>query len=291
VFKINDRTLRQDGRFDTDIDPPMKFKVYDGTVKFTIKAEQYLTGGVNVTASYSGSYQYEEVKGSYSDVDIRKRSAELTVKVVPNPVRQNTDTVFIVELKDVTPNATNKTCITTDAGLILKVNNITLNDSNGEKLYLDVNSTTVNYIYHIPTGMPGVYDGGDIRNYTVEAVYNNSMFIPGTRNTTTFNVERSIVNINYESVTLRNNEISVKATFTDYQDNLLVGVNKICVKINGKTYRENNETKYFYVHNGIVDLSGIKVEEGTDVESITLVTGDRQPYLSARVTTTDITKT
>ena len=82
--------------------------------------------------------------------------------------------------------------------------------------------------------------------------------------------------------------LSVKGTFTDYENDLLVGNNKICVKINGITYKENNETKYFTVRNGIVDLSGIKIDSGTKVKSVTLVTGDTSAYLSARETTKDI---
>ena len=114
------------------------------------------------------------------------------------------------------------------------------------------------------------------------------MFYPDTRNTTVFHVQRSIVNINYEDVTVKNNVLSIKATFTDYENNLLVGDNKICVKINGITYKENNQAKYFTVHNGIVDLTGLKIDDGTKVQSVTLVTGDRSAYLSARETTKDI---
>ncbi|MEE1117115.1 Ig-like domain repeat protein, partial [Methanosphaera sp.] len=288
VFKINGKTLRMDGRFDTNDTDPMKFKVVDGIVTYTMNVELYLRAGKNITASYSGSYRYEEAKGNVASVGIRKRNAELTVEVVPNPAKQNSDTVFIVKLRDVTPNGTNKTCITTDAGLILKVNGITLKDEDGKKVYVKADSTTVTYTYHVPTGMAGVDNNGNIRNYTVEAVYNNSMFYPDTRNTSVFNVQRSIVNINFEDVTVKNNMLSVKGTFTDYENDLLVGNNKICVKINGITYKENNETKYFTVRNGIVDLSGIKIDSGTKVKSVTLVTGDTSAYLSARETTKDI---
>ncbi|WP_292474989.1 Ig-like domain-containing protein, partial [Methanosphaera sp.] len=288
VFKINGKTLRMDGRFDTNDTDPMKFKVVDGIVTYTMNVELYLRAGKNITASYSGSYCYEEAKGNVASVGIRKRNAELTVEVVPNPAKQNSDTVFIVKLRDVTPNGTNKTCITTDAGLILKVNGITLKDEDGKKVYVKADSTTVTYTYHVPTGMAGVDNNGNIRNYTVEAVYNNSMFYPDTRNTSVFNVQRSIVNINFEDVTVKNNMLSVKGTFTDYENDLLVGNNKICVKINGITYKENNETKYFTVRNGIVDLSGIKIDSGTKVKSVTLVTGDTSAYLSARETTKDI---
>ena len=132
-----------DGRFDTNDTDPMKFKVVDGIVTYTMNVELYLRAGKNITASYSGSYRYEEAKGNVASVGIRKRNAELTVEVVPNTAKQNSDIVFIVKLRDVTPNGTNKTCITTDAGLILKVNGITLRKEDGKVDYVNVDSTTV----------------------------------------------------------------------------------------------------------------------------------------------------
>jgi protocatechuate 3,4-dioxygenase beta subunit len=289
VFKLNGRTLREDGRFDTDDAAPMKFHVENGLVTYTMTADLYLRSGKNITASYSGTSKYNEAKANVATASIKKRNAELTVTVLPETVRQNTDAAFIVQLRDVTPNGTNETCITTDAGLILKVNGVTLNNTNGETLIVPVDSTTVTYMYHVPSGTAGVYSGNySVRDYTVEAVYTNDMFYPDTRNNTVYHVERSEVNLNYESVTVKNNMLSIRGIFTDYQGNLLVGYNKICVKINGITYQENNETRYFDVYDGKIDLSGLKVPKGTKVKSVTVVTGDRQAYLSARVTTTDI---
>ena len=104
-----------------------------------------------------------------------------------------------------------------------------------------------------------------------------------------YQVERSSVNITFISTTVKGNELSVKATFTDRDGFNVVGNNKVCIKINGVTYKENNEAKYFIVTDGKVDLSGIKLSPGTKVKSLTLVTGEREAYLEARKTTTDIT--
>ena len=287
VFKLNGRTLRTDGRFDTDVADPWKFKVVNGIVTFTMKADLYLRAGKNITASYSGSYMYESAKGNVAEANIRKRTAQVQVTVIPTKAKQDTDIVFTAKLRDVTKNATNTTCLTTNATLLFKINGVSLKDSNGKAEWLPVTDSVVNYVYHVPTGMGGVDEKG-IKNYTVEAVYNNIMFYPDVRNSSDFHVQRSIVNINFESTTVKNNVLSVKASFTDYENEYLIGDNKICVKINGKTYQENGKTKYFTVHNGKVDLTGIKLSAGTKVKSVMLVTGDRQAYLSARATTTDI---
>ena len=83
--------------------------------------------------------------------------------------------------------------------------------------------------------------------------------------------------------------MSIKAKLIDDEGLNVLGTNKVCVKVNGVTYKENNETKYFYINNGVVDFSGIKVSN-SNVKNITLVTGGREAYLSARDTTSNIVK-
>ena len=288
VFKLNGRTLHEDGRFDTDDANPIKFKVQNGIVTYTMKADLYLRAGKNITASYSGSYKYEAAKGNVAEANIKKRTAQVTVSVTPNPAKQNTDIVFTATLDDITRNATNATCLTTDGRVLFKLNGVSLKDAEGNANWVPATHSVVNYVYHVPTGTGGVDENG-LKNYTVEAVYDNPAFYPDTKNTSVYHVDRSIVNINFIKTSVTNDVLSVKATFTDYENNYLVGNNKICVKINGKTYQENGKTKYFTVSNGKVDLTGIKLGSGTKVKSVMLVTGDRQAYLSARATTTDIT--
>ena len=288
VFKLNGRTLRLDGRFDTNTASPYKFKVVNGLVTYTMKADLYLRAGKNITASYSGSYKYESAKGNVAVANIRKRSAQLYVKVLPGKVKQNNDIVITVKLRDVTSKARNTTSIYTNASLLLKINGVTLKDKSGNNILVPVEGTVVNYVYHVPSGTGAVDNDGKIRNYTVEAVYINSGFYPDTRNKTYYNVERSIVNVNFKRVTVKGNVLSVKANLTDYENKLLVGTNKVCLKINGKTYKQNGKVYYVSVRNGKVDLKNIKLAKGTKVKSLTLVTGPRQPYYGARLTTTDI---
>jgi hypothetical protein len=287
VFKLNGKTLKVDGRFDSDA-APLKLKVVDGIVKYTMKADSYLRAGKNITASYSGSYMYESAKGNVAEANIRKRTAQVKVTVTPTRAKQDSQIVLTATLKDVSPNATNKTCITTGGDVIFKVNGVTIKDVKGNVKRINATSTVVNYAYTVPTGMGGM-DANGIKNYTVEAVYNNSMFYPNARNSSSFYVQRSIVVINFIKTTVKNNVLSIKANFTDYENKYLIGDNKVCVKINGKTYQENGKTKYFTVTNGKVNLSGIKLASGTKVKSVTLVTGEREAYEGARATTENIT--
>ena len=287
VFKLNGRTLRTDGRFDTNNTSPLKLSVKDGKVTYTITADLYLRNGKNITVSYSGSSKYEAAKANIAEANIKKRNAKVVVSVTPNNTKQDTDIVFTATLRDVTPKGTNKTSLTTDANIIFKVNGVTIKDKNGNANRIPVRHSVINYAYHVPTGMGGVDADGN-KNYIVEAVYDNPVFYPDTRNNATFNVQRSKVNINFIETKVHNNVLSVKANFTDFEDKYLVGTNNVCVKINGKTYKENGETKYFTVKDGKVKLTGIKIASGIKVKSVMLVTGAREAYLGARATTTDI---
>ncbi|WP_323736119.1 Ig-like domain repeat protein [Methanosphaera sp. ISO3-F5] len=287
VFKLNGKTLRTDGRFDTN-SSPLKLHVENGVVKYTIKADLYLRNGKNITASYSGSSKYDAAKANVATANIKKRNAQVKVTITPNKAVQNTDIVFTATLSDVTPGATNKTSLTTDANIIFKVNGVTIKDKNGKADRIRVTHSVINYAYHVPTGMGGVDDSG-VKNYTVEAVYDNPVFYPDTRNSSVFHVQRSIINVNFIKTGIKNNVLSVKARFTDYENKNVVGNNKVCVKINGITYKENGEVKYFTVKDGNVDLTGIKIAKGTNVKEVMLVTGAREGYMGARATTTEIT--
>lgn len=86
---------------------------------------------------------------------------------------------------------------------------------------------------------------------------------------------------------MKNNKLSIKGTIKDYQNNYVKGTNKVCVKVNGATYRQNGVIKYFKVKNGVINISGLKVDKA--ITSVGVVSGDRQAYLEGRGSTTKIT--
>lgn len=211
IFKLNGLTLRVDGRFDNKSASPYKFKVENGIVTFTMKGE-VMRGGKNLTASYGGSYKYESSKANTANVNLSKRTAQVTVSITPNNTRQNNDIVFTATLRDVTPNSTNATAITTNASLIFKLNGITIKNSSDEPDRITVNSTVVNYVYHVPSGMKGADQNNNIRNYTIEALYDNPVFESDARNTSVFNIKRSKININFINTTVKDDVLSINAT-------------------------------------------------------------------------------
>ena len=283
VFKINGRTLRMDDRFDTDTADVHKFSVRNGIVEYTLPAEQYLTGAREFTASYSGSSLYESAKSNTAGASIILRQAVINVTTQATQIKQHENITLKASIEDVTENIT-KSLVNNDSYVIFKVNDVTLKDENGNTIRVPVENNTATYNYSV--GIKSSVDkDNNTRNYTVTAVYVNKNYASNTKNTTDFNVEKSEVNINITSIQVEDDILSIKANLTDYTGLNLEGENKICVKINGITYKEENINKYYYITDGIIDINDIDVK-GISVKSVEIVTGERQSYYGARKTVT-----
>lgn len=291
VFKLNGITLKTDGRFDTN-KAPLKIHVDNGKVTFTITADLYLRNTKNITASYSGSYKYNANKSKVAQAQIQLRYMNIKVKVSPKVAKQYQTVTFTATVSDVTKKATNKTIINQDAYVIFKINGNSLKDKNGNIIYTKVVNKTATLKYTIPRGTAGLWSGTlNTRKYEVEVVYANDNFYPvNNKNTTSYGVERSPVNITFKETKIVNHYLSIKATLKDLKGKNLLGTNKICLKINGKTYSINNETMYYYVKDGAVSINGIYIDNPAKITSVGIVTGDREAYLPARATTKKIVK-
>ena len=275
-----------DDRFDTDIAAVHKLSVIDGIVEYTIPADLYLRNGKNISASYSGSYKYESAKSNTAIASIKLRDAKLQVTTSNNLVKQHDNITFIARIEDTAVNASNNGLINQNASVFFKINGVSIRDDGGNIIYVPVINSVATYDYSTNI-MASVDKDNNLRNYTVTAVYVNPNYYPTVRNTTYFNIEKSDVTINVTSATVNGNLLSLKATLKDYLGYNLVGENKVCVKINGVTYKENNLNKYFKISNGILDIDGIDIGDNT-IRNVEIITGERQAYNGARVTINDI---
>ena len=285
VFKLNGKTLREDGSFNSTANP-LKLKVENGFVRYNLHLDMYLRNIKNVTASYSGSYIYESARAQEATVIVGKRMTQLNVTTSTTTVKQNTNITFTVKIADITPNAENRTINT--GRVIFKINGKTIKDDDGNIVFSDIINNTATYTYHIPQGMASVDKNNTLRNYTVEAVYADKIY-QETKNTTVFHVEKSdiSIDINNVSVSKTDKTMNVTAKILDYQGNFVVGTNKICLKVNGVTLKdENNQTIYYTINNGVIDLKNIIIPV-KNINNITIVTGDRQAYNSG-CNTTDV---
>ena len=289
AFKLNGKTLRSDGRFDSNAST-MKFSVKNGTVTYTIKADLYLRNAKNLTASYSGTNTYTQENSDSVTAQIQKRYAQVTVTTTPKIGKQYDTIKFTIKATDTTKNGKNNTLISTNTKVMLKVNGVTLKDSKGKPVYvnLDKNAqSTYNYI--IPAGTGGITAKKVARNYSVTAIFVGENYYPGAKNSTYFNVERSPTTVSVSEVKVNSkNVLSVKATLKDYKGNSLIGTNKVTIKINGKGYTKNGKAVYWSVKNGKIDLSGIQIDPKTTIKRVLVVTGERQAYLEGRAETSNI---
>ena len=286
VFKLNGRSLRMDNRFDTNIAAVNKLSVINGVVEYTIPADLYLRNGKNISASYSGSYKYESAKSNIATASIKLRNAIVQVTTSNNLLKQHDNITFTAKVEDITNNSLNDEIINQNASVFFKINGISLKDDEGNIIYVPVINSTATYTYSINI-MASVDKNNELRNYTVTAVYVNPNYYPTVRNTTFFNVEKSNVTINVTSSKVKGNMLSLKATLKDYLGYNLVGENKVCVKINGVTYKENNINKYFNISNGILDIDDINIGNNT-VRNVEIITGERQAYTGARITINNV---
>lgn len=166
-------------------------------------------------------------------------------------------------------------------------NGKTLKDKDGNIIKVKVVNSKASYSHYIPAGTACVDNDGVVRKYVVTAVYHNDYFISDTQNTTKYTVERSPIIIKINNATVKGTKLSVKGSITDYQNNKVVGINKVCVKINSETYVIDGKTQYYNIKNGTININNIKVKN--TVKSVQVVSGDRQAYLSGRGNTTKIT--
>ncbi|WP_323736737.1 Ig-like domain-containing protein [Methanosphaera sp. ISO3-F5] len=292
VFKVNGKTLKTNGRFDT-IAFPWKFKVNNGKVTATIKADSYLRNAKNLTATYSGSFQYKSATSKVVTAQIKKRNAKLTVTATPKKQKQYDIITLTAKIQDKTPNYKNKTAINENTKVLFKINGKTIKNLLGRNVLVNIVNGKASYNYTVPRGMGGITKEGKIRNYNVEAVLVSDSFYPDTRAKTTFNVKRSPVTLNIvKTYVTSSNKLSVLATIKDYKNRYVLGNSTIALKINGKTYvnPSTNKKQTFKVSRGIVLLLLQQVSKDIKIKKVMLVTGARQAYLGARNETTDITK-
>ena len=292
AFKLNGKTLRSDGRFDSNA-PAMKFNVKNGLVTYTIKADLYLRNAKNLEASYSGTNNYNESTSPSATAQIQKRNTQVTLTTTPTRAKQYETLTFKITAKDTTKNSKNNTLIYTNTKVMLKVNGVTLKNGNEKPVYVTLNKNApATYKYTIPAGTGGITASKTARNYKVEAIFVGDNYYPGAKNSTSFQVERSPTTVTItQAIATKTNILNVKATLKDFKGNNLIGTNKVTIKINGKSYTKNGKPVYWSVKNGNVDLTGIQVDPKTIIKRILLVTGERQAYLEGRAETTNITRT
>lgn len=289
IFKVNGQTLKINGITGGNTSN-LEVQVINGTATTTIEASLYLRHAQNITAVYAGTSRYyantSQTAGKMS-IRLRNASIVVTTKEVTN---QDTNLLLMAHVYDVTNGKKTTLKDYDDNYVIFKVNGITIKDASGNALKAKVINGVAQLNYTVPIGLAGIYINKTDKLYTVEAVFASAEYYPNARNTTVFKVNRSEVSFNDMAVVLNNNTrvVTITASLQDYHTNMLRGQNNIIVKINGLTFQENGQNKYFTSTGGVVNITFTLPDNVKSLREIQLVTTERVGYLGGRNTTSII---
>ena len=292
AFKLNGKTLRTDGKFNSNA-PAQKVSVKNGVATISIIADKYIRDAKTVSASYSGTSTYtENSTKTTTNAQIKLRNAKITVTTSPRMQSQYNIIRFTAKVSDVTGGKTSNLKDNSDDYVFWKVNGRTLTFSNGAQVKSRLKDGVATYDYVVPRGMAGISVSKQVRNYSVTAGFASSNYYPGSKTNTYFNVYRSNVTIKLSKITanMNSHQLAVKGTIVDYKSNKVIGTNKINLKINGKSLLNNNKAVYVSAKDGVIDFVVDFPASIANVKSVTLVTGERCAYTEGRVTTTSISR-
>lgn len=282
IFKLNGISYNTNKRFDNSSTTPYKFTVKDGKVTLTLTADYYLKNGGNITATYSGTSTYNNVYSNIAKLTVKLRTMKISVKANPSRVKQYKKVTFTATVTDVTNNAKNKTALLENSYVLFKINGKTIKVK-GKTANVTVKSNKVTYKYTIPAGTAGIYVNKKMRFYNVTAKYGSKLFyMKNNSNNTKYNVIRSKITIKVNKAVIKNNKLSIKGSIKDYMKKYVKGTNKVCIKIDGLTYKVNGNVQYFKIKNGRINLKNIKIKNPSSVKKLVIVSGERVAYLKGQ---------
>ena len=289
IFKLNGITLKDNKKL-TDSNNPLKVYVKDGIANTTVIADLNMRHAQNFTAVYSGSSSYEASRSNIAKANILLKNASLIVSTNTKNTKQGQNITLKAQVYDITNNKTNQLTNYEDEYVYFKINGLTLKNKTNEVLKVKVVNGVATTIYTVPLGLSGVVDAKTMtpKNHTVFAGYANKNYYPTAQNTSTFQVERSNININIENVIIDNkkHQLSLNASIKDYLGNFVSGPNKCIIKINGVSIKNGTQPMYYYATNGVLKIQNTQIPAQEKYTSLEIVTQDRLAYKSQRNSTT-----
>lgn len=288
VFKLNGKTLRTDKKFNTDTSA-LKISVKNGIASTDIVGDLYLRNVKNITASYSGTKDFDESKSNPQTAQIQKRQARIEVTSSKTVTKQGTEIIFKAKITD-RENYQNTELIHQNTSVIFKVNGRSVPDKfkktdvYNSRVFED---DTSELYYTVPIDMAGIDSKGQTRKHIVTAIFNSKNYYPDIKNFTYFTVERSEIQFNLSECSKDVDNIvyiTGKLEKSDPEtDKIVRGRNKVGVKINGKTYidPQTNKTKYWTVESNAF-VFNFKVSKDIKIKRVMLITGERQGFYGTR---------
>ena len=270
-FKISGLTLKDDtgktvtikgnnGKLDAQINLPSTLQTMKGTKQLTI-----ITGERNAYLSLKTT----------TDLNIKPTATQIEkITITPTKVTGG-DTITITTIV----NKENGKPVTIGYvyyklnGQSIKINNTPVQTT--------INNGTATFTYTLPAGLSS-------KNYTISAYYYGyEQYLTSNANTTIF-IEKSETIMQIINTKIEDNKIYINATLKDKNGNLLVGTNKISLKINDMTLKDDQQKTIILeskngILNTVINLPK-SLQTAKSIKNITITTGARNAYQSGSTT-------
>ncbi|MDO5826489.1 MAG: Ig-like domain repeat protein, partial [Methanosphaera sp.] len=295
IFKINGVTIKDNGKL-TGSSNPLKVKVTNGIATATLTPDLNIVNSDKITASYIGTTIYNASTSTPASIKISKRNATIEITTNKKIVKQGQVLTITAKIYDTTggKKSTNLAAYS-DEFVYFKINGVTVKDEKGEMLKVKVVNGVATLNYTVPLGISCVLDTQSMtpKNHTIQVGFYNKNYQDIISNNPHFQVERSNITINLANATINNktHKLSMKITIKDYLGNVVVGPNKLVIKVNGVTLKNGTQVMYYYTTDGVLDLKNTPVPQAKNYTSVEVITQDRLAYKSQRNTTTVIKMT
>lgn len=262
IFKLNGATIKDDE------EKVIYARTNNGTATITYNIPlNYKTKTYNLTAVYEGNCAHNGYRSSPIELNLTKRQAQFTVTTNSTIKANETTTIKVTvkEKEDTTP---------INGQYFIKINGKTVKDENDHDPLIPITNNTGAYNFTF---------GEDYKakEHTITAVLVNKSYERSESNTS-INIEQKTVTININSMKMTQENTIITGTITDEDGRKVAGTNKLAVKIDGITVKDQAGTNIIYnITDGNIALtvpinSTVYTKEKYTIE---LVTGQRCIYI------------
>lgn len=262
VFKINDNTIRNNTK-------TIYVQVTNSTATLEYKIPvNYQSKTYKLTAVYSGTDKYKNTRSTAGRLNIKKRNLRMTLTT-------NTSTAKIDQTIQLQVNTHDKNNIV-NGYIILKIDGKTIKDKNNKTIMIKLENNTCNYNYTIPHNIAS-------KKHKITALLVNNTYNRCQKDIQ-MQVNKTTIRAQINN-TIQDNTITLTGQLLDEHNHTTQGINKACIKINGKTLKDDkNKTIGYKIIDGKINIT-IRIPEklNTKIQNITLVTGERYTYNKLQV--------
>ncbi len=261
IFKINGITIKDEEGNNVKVD------VVDGVASLDYELPYTLSNVYTITTVYDGGDIYGVVRTEDATITVLAQNANIEMSIEGTAKAGETVTLKATVTND------DGTAVTTGK-VAFKLNGKTLKDEEGNTIYGYVDE---NGVASIEYTIPSDYSAKD---YTLTAVYGGTGYERAEAETTlTLEKVDTTIEIDdttgsQDTITITQGEnLNLKATIINTAtDAPVVGTSKIAVKINGKTFANENVT------DGVIDLTLDTADFKNPTYDITIIAGENNRY-------------